>query len=132
MSRWHAKPHKFPTIMLVLQDTHAELCVLRRCKRITFFANLGGSQGSVASGREGETPMATVYFFDRAHTAEPSSVRVLRPAPKPVRKGWFRRFIDTVLEARMRQALREIERHNHLMPDELERAGDKLSERNED
>jgi len=40
------------------------------------------------------------------------------------RKGLFARFIDAMIEARMRQALREIAHHRHLVPDHmLEAAG---------
>lgn len=50
----------------------------------------------------------------------------------PARKGWFRRLLIVLAESRMRQAEREIARHRHLLPAELEIAGDKISYRNED
>lgn len=37
------------------------------------------------------------------------------------RKGWFARFVDHVIEARMRQAAREVEVHLGYLPDGLRR-----------
>ena len=39
-----------------------------------------------------------------------------RPAPA---KGFFTRFFEAILEARMRSAMREIEHHRHLLPEHL-------------
>ena len=52
------------------------------------------------------------------------------PAAAPVRrrKGLFARF----MEARQRQAMQELRRHGLRLPRELEEAGLKISERNED
>jgi hypothetical protein len=56
------------------------------------------------------------------------------PATKtqPAGQGWMRRFLVALMEARMRQAEREIARHRHLLPQELEISGDRLTPRNED
>jgi hypothetical protein len=35
-------------------------------------------------------------------------------------KNWFARFMDALIEARMQQARREIERHIHLLPYSLD------------
>jgi len=37
------------------------------------------------------------------------------------RKGWFARFMDRVIEARMAQAAREVELYLGYLPDELRR-----------
>jgi len=39
--------------------------------------------------------------------------------PKGLFKRFFKRFLDAVIEARMKQARREISRHLHLVPEEL-------------
>ena len=52
---------------------------------------------------------------------------------KPERKGLLQRFFDRMVEARMRKADEFIQRHQHLIPRELEeQAGWKLTERSED
>ena len=66
--------------------------------------------------------MATITYG----TATPSA------AAAPKRKSFFARVMDALMEARFRQAEREIARFRHLMPDELEQAGNRLSARNED
>ena len=57
-----------------------------------------------------------------------------KPAAAPVapQKGRFARMIERMVEARQQQAMDEIRRYTILLPDELERAGRKLGERNED
>ncbi len=56
-----------------------------------------------------------------------------RPAAAPKRKGLLRRFVDRMVEARMRKADEFIRQHAHLIPRELEeKAGWKLTERSED
>jgi hypothetical protein len=52
--------------------------------------------------------------------------------PAARRKGVFARFYQALQEARMREAQREIARYRHLMPDELERAANRLDRRTED
>ena len=56
------------------------------------------------------------------------------PATKtqPAGSGWLRRFFAALMEARMRQAEREVARYRHLLPPELEISGDRLTARNED
>jgi predicted nuclease with RNAse H fold len=65
---------------------------------------------------------ATTY--QAAHTA-PASLPAATP---PRRKGLFSR----IMEARQRQAMQELSRHGLRLPRELEEAGLKISERNED
>ena len=40
-------------------------------------------------------------------------------AAKPVKKGFWARVLDALIEARMRQAEREIRLHRHLIPANL-------------
>lgn len=35
------------------------------------------------------------------------------------RKSWLARFHAAIIEARMRTAMRELERHRHLIPDDM-------------
>jgi hypothetical protein len=53
-------------------------------------------------------------------------------AIEPARSGWLRRFLAALAESRMRTAEREIRRHCHLLPDELEWAAYKLGPKSED
>ena len=56
-----------------------------------------------------------------------------RSAAAPKRKGLLQRFVDRMVEARMRKAEAFIQQHSHLIPRELEeQAGWKLTERSED
>jgi hypothetical protein len=48
------------------------------------------------------------------------------------RRGWLARFMAAVHDSRMRSARAELVRHRHLLPAELERAGDALNRRSED
>jgi hypothetical protein len=48
------------------------------------------------------------------------------------RKSWFARLYAALQESRMRTARDVIAQHRHLLPTDLERAGDKLNARNED
>ena len=48
------------------------------------------------------------------------------------RRSWLRRAFVALAEARMREAEREIARHRHLLPPELEISGNRLTRRNED
>ena len=48
------------------------------------------------------------------------------------RKSWLARFIAALQESRMRTAREVIARHRHLLPMDLQRAGDELNARNED
>jgi hypothetical protein len=45
----------------------------------------------------------------------------------PIRKPWLQRFFAALAEARMRTAIREIRRHRHFLPTELEWTACKLS-----
>jgi hypothetical protein len=68
--------------------------------------------------------MSTVTY-DIAATAQ---VATPTTAPARKRKGLFARF----MEARQKQAARELARHGLHLPRELEEAGLKISARNED
>jgi hypothetical protein len=48
------------------------------------------------------------------------------------RKGLFARIVDALAEARMEAARREIARHAHLLPHDLELYGNRLTPRTED
>ena len=48
------------------------------------------------------------------------------------RRGWLSRVFAAVHDSRMRSARAEIARHRHLLPADLERAGDALDARSED
>jgi hypothetical protein len=57
--------------------------------------------------------------------------------PKPTariakRPGLFGRLMARLMEARRRQAMLELRRHGLYLPSEMEAAGQKISERNED
>ncbi len=54
-------------------------------------------------------------------------------AAAPKQKGLFLRFIDRLVEARMRRAEEYIRHHSHLIPRELQEQADwRLTERSED
>jgi hypothetical protein len=56
-----------------------------------------------------------------------------RAAGKPRKqRGFFARLYAGLIKARHRQAALELQRHGWLLPTELEQAGWKVSERNED
>lgn len=55
-----------------------------------------------------------------------ATLRISTPisAPAKAGKGFLARFYDAVVEARMRQALRELHMHQHLIPQNmLKKAG---------
>ena len=66
-------------------------------------------------------------------TYDASTARTGMPAA-PVRKrqGLFARILARMIEARQRQATEELRRHGLRLPNELEEAGWKINERNED
>jgi hypothetical protein len=47
-------------------------------------------------------------------------------------RSWLARFMAALYDSRMRSARAELARHRHLLPAELERAGDRLDARSED
>jgi hypothetical protein len=65
-------------------------------------------------------------------TYEIARKTVARDAVRAERKGVFARWMDALIESRMRRARDEIARHSHLLPRELEQAGWRLSDRSED
>ena len=46
--------------------------------------------------------------------------------PAQARHGWFARFMEALSESRRRQALREIQKHAHLLPYTLVERGNRL------
>lgn len=69
--------------------------------------------------------MATITYGSVTATTRTDAVA-------PQRRGFLRRFLDALMESRMRQAERELRRYRHLLPDELERAAARLDRRSED
>jgi hypothetical protein len=66
-------------------------------------------------------------------TYSPAYGALSRDKIVPTRKGLFQRFLDRMVEARMRKAEEYIRQHSHLVPRELEeQAGWKITERSED
>ena len=63
-----------------------------------------------------------------------SAVRAGTPAAAPARKGpgLFARLLGRFMESRQKQAMEELRRHGLRLPRELEEAGWKINERNED
>ena len=63
-----------------------------------------------------------------------SAARAGTPAAAPARKGrgLFARLVDRLMESRRKQAMEELRRHGLRLPRELEEAGWKINERNED
>ena len=61
-----------------------------------------------------------------------TAIPVAAAPAQPARKSLWTRFIDALIEARMRKAEEEIRRYRHLLPDEFERAAYRLSARSED
>jgi hypothetical protein len=45
-----------------------------------------------------------------------------RTVTRSLKKGLFARFVDAMIEARMRQAMREIAHRRHLLPDHMLKA----------
>jgi len=50
-------------------------------------------------------------------------------ATSPARKRWYRRLLEAMMEARMRQARREIAMYAHLLPYSLDERGNRLIKR---
>ena len=67
--------------------------------------------------------------YDVACTAQAGSADA--PARKR-RPGLFARILARMIESRRRQAMEELRRHGLRLPRELEEAGWKINERNED
>jgi hypothetical protein len=58
-----------------------------------------------------------------AGKAKTSSGKTAKAAPV---KSWFARFMVALMEARMEQARREVERHVHLLPYTFDEHGNRL------
>lgn len=69
--------------------------------------------------------VAVTYGVARVPTAKPAA-KAGRAETAVPRKSWFTRFMDALIEARMRQARREIARHSHLLPYNLDERGNRL------
>jgi hypothetical protein len=66
-------------------------------------------------------------------TYSPAYGRSSAVAEAPKRKGVIQRFIDRLIEARLRRADEFMRQHSHLLPRELEeQSGWRLTERSED
>ncbi len=70
--------------------------------------------------------MTTIMYGSRAPATEVVAIAVVE------RQGLFSRFLRALMASRMRQFEREIVPHRHLLPRELEQAGNRLNSRNED
>ena len=71
--------------------------------------------------------MAAITYGSHDTIAEKKVAKAT--ANKP---GVLSRFWSAVADARMRQAMREIRMHSHLLPAEYELSGNKLTRKNED
>jgi hypothetical protein len=64
-----------------------------------------------------------------------ATLRLSTPLPEErtaaSKKSLLARFFDALIEARMRQAAREIAMHRHLMPDQLLNDGDRATVTND-
>ena len=69
--------------------------------------------------------VAVTYGVARVPAAEaaPKSGRAEAAVP---RKSWFARFFDALVESRMQQAHREIQKHRHLLAYSLDERGNRL------
>ncbi|HKY85248.1 MAG TPA: hypothetical protein VJL90_00645 [Pseudorhodoplanes sp.] len=76
--------------------------------------------------------MAAITYGTHGATAEKkvSKTSVSKTAAK--KPGFWSRIWDGFVEARMRQAEREIRMHRHLLPAEFELAGSRIGSKNED
>ncbi len=61
----------------------------------------------------------------------PAAVISVRTPAATATKGFFARAYAAFVEARMRQAEREIAMHRHLLPGQLQAAGERLAPRSE-
>ena len=57
-------------------------------------------------------PLAEAKFSPKTAASKAAT-----PTVAPARKGLLARFYDALIEARMRQAMRELAIHRHLMPE---------------
>ena len=69
--------------------------------------------------------VAVTYGASRIPAAKAPAKRARKAAPQ---KNLFARFVDAMVEQRIRQAEREIMRHAHLLPYGLEVRGHRLVE----
>jgi hypothetical protein len=71
--------------------------------------------------------MAAITYGSHGATAEKKISNISASKPGVLSRLWGR-----FVEARMRQAEREIRMYRHLLPAEFELAGDKIGSKNED
>src|SRR4029077_6001463 len=97
--------------MQVWRDSHAPASLLSRLGQLMLRCKRPGQPSWLARRRgnqETHTPAAPSHA--------PSAVPEIRPAAK---RSLLARFFDAMAEARMRQAVRELAMHRHLVPEAL-------------
>jgi len=73
--------------------------------------------------------MTAITYGATGAAISTSAAAVAAPAN---RKGFWARVYDAFVQAQMRRAIREIKLHQHLLPADLEIAGNKITYRSED
>jgi hypothetical protein len=104
--------------MQSVQGAHAPSGVLQIDSLVHISPQEDGQE--VSGNRQGATPMSILTLHAPAGRAE------LQPS-----KGFFVKLIELIQRSREMQAQRMLEQYRHFLPDELERAGNRLSSRNE-
>ncbi len=64
--------------------------------------------------------------YDVARVPAVDAVDAAAPAKAAPRKGWYARWMDAMIEARMRQARREVARHMHFLPYVFDERGNRI------
>jgi len=72
----------------------------------------------------------SIATYENAVVARTAAVSAAKPIAK--RPGLFARLYAAFIEARRRKAFEELKRHGVMLPFELEQAGWRVNERNED
>jgi hypothetical protein len=73
--------------------------------------------------------MSSVTYSAMPAAAGKSAVKT---AAKSGRPGFWRRWLDRMVEARMRQAMEEVRRHGVILPRQLDKPEWKTTKRSED
>ena len=76
--------------------------------------------------------MAAITYGTHGTTAEKKIAKTSVNKTAAKKPGFWSRIWDAMVEARMRQAEREIRQYRHLLPAEFELAGNKIGYKNED
>jgi hypothetical protein len=103
-------------------------CAFRTRKKITnLYVALRSEKGSRRNftGLQKEKTMTAITFG--AHAPAPTTKTEIGAA-----RGFWARAWEAFVEARMRSAMRDIRMHRHLLPADLEIAGNRISYKNED